>query len=272
MPYITYWRKSELRQDQGYRQVTYFPFPVNARGFLYFWQHPTFPIASGVRFRVAQEPNVPGFIQGRDLQTPYGTPWHIPLLALVASPRYAALRDVLQQDGYIPPQLSEYCAQLKRSDILGQWSQLVFLRGQPFHLDLGVPHSKIFLVGMNGIRGIRLDEDLFCQTPYPFKCTFHLTGALCGHGADARAPAGVVTCQFETRPNYVAIRVIRAIEPVQFIDGYEGITDKLQPGQLVTLRGQPQLFLSQKDKKGVELNKRWQYISKKHTFAWSWHE
>ncbi|KAI1796919.1 hypothetical protein LXA43DRAFT_985094 [Ganoderma leucocontextum] len=253
MPYITYWRKSELHEDPRRRQVTYFPFPVNARGFLYFWQHPI-PLASGIRFRVAQQPDVDGYLQGRDLLTPYGTPWHIPLLAIASSERYAALKRVLQEDGYIPPQLLDHCAQLQRSKNIGPWSQLIFMKGQRFYLDLGNSRSKIFLVGRNGIHGIYTDDDLFSERPYPFK-------------------SGIVSCRLETRQNLVAMRVLRVIEPVQFIEQYEGNMDKPQPGQLVTLGGQPQLFLSKKDSKGVNTMKRWQRdTAKENPFAWSWRD
>ncbi len=273
MPYITYWRKSQLREDPKRRQVMYFPFPVNTRGFLYLWQHSTFPIASGIRFRIAQQPSVNGFLQGRDLLTPYGTPWHSPLLALASSKRYAVLKDVLQEDGYIPPQLFEHCVRLKRKDNIGQWSQLVFLKGQPFYLDLGVPRSKLFLVGTNGTQSAFLDGDLFQDMQYPFKCTFP-THELRGRSADSRTPiAGIVSCRLETRNNNsVAMRVLRIIEPVQFVDKYEGDVDMPQPGQLVTSHGRPQLFLSKKDSKGMNLVKRWQYDNKKNPFAWSWSE
>ncbi|KAM5531767.1 hypothetical protein V8D89_014537 [Ganoderma adspersum] len=256
MPYLTYWRKSELRQDPKCRQVTYFPFPVNTRGFLYFWQHTHFPIASGIRFRIAQKPNVNGFLHGRDLLTPYGTPWHIPLLALVSSERHGLLKDVLQEDGYIPPQLFEHCAQLKKKSKtnIGQWSQLVFLKGQPFYLDLGVPRSKFFLVGAAGIYGVSLDGGLFPDMQYPFK-------------------SGLLSCRFETRPgNSVVMRVLRVIEPVQFVDQYEGGVDQPQPGQVITLRGHQQLFLSKRDGKNQSLLRQWQRDTKKTLAPWSWPE
>ena len=204
MPYLSYWRKSELRQDPKCRQVTYFPFPVNTRGFLYFWQHSHYPIASGIRFRIAQKPNVDGFLHGKDLLTPYGTPWHIPLLALVSSERYGLLKNVLQEDGYIPPQLFEYCAELKKkSEVnLGQWSQLVFLKGQPFYLDLGVPRSKFFLVGAAGIYSVSLDGGLFPDMQYPFKCACFLR-AHYDVPMLTRAHSQLAFCRVDSRPALV---------------------------------------------------------------------
>ncbi|PIL35472.1 hypothetical protein GSI_02200 [Ganoderma sinense ZZ0214-1] len=252
VPYIMYWRTSELNKAAKHRRLTYFPFPVNTRGFLYFWQHPTIPLASGLRFRIAQQPSVQGFLQGRDLQTPYGGSWHLPLIALASSERFGVLNDVLQKDGYVPPQLLEYCAQLKRSNNIGQWSQFVFFKGQPFYLDLGAPRSKIFLVGPSGIQGLPLDVGIFAGMKYPFK-------------------SGVVLCRFETRPsNSVAMRVLRVIEPVKFVDQYEGGVDQPQPGQLVTVNGHLQLFLSKSVDNRPSPLRQWQYDNNKDPFAWSW--
>ncbi|KAI0707235.1 hypothetical protein C8Q76DRAFT_147606 [Earliella scabrosa] len=86
--YVSYARQERLTVDGTHRLLTYSPFPVNTRGFLYLNKHPKIPMASSLRFRLTQNPDPRSFAQGIDLQTDYGTPWQIPLLALATQPRF----------------------------------------------------------------------------------------------------------------------------------------------------------------------------------------
>ena len=166
--YVNYWRRILLHETPRFKESVYFPFPVNTHGFLYFWRHPLIPIASGLRFRLAQTPDKKGYHRGQDLLTPYGTPWQIPLVAL-SSPRYTRVMQVLQQDGLVPPQLRDYCRGLERDSTIGPFSQLLFKTWQPFYLDLANQRHKVFFVSQDAINEHRV-HDFFPGRRYPFKC------------------------------------------------------------------------------------------------------
>ncbi|EJF64852.1 hypothetical protein DICSQDRAFT_144577 [Dichomitus squalens LYAD-421 SS1] len=262
-PYINYWRKVWRHEEPKRREIAYFPFPVNTRGFLYFHQH-RYPVASGLRFRIAQTPDLNGHLRGQDLLTPYGTPWHIPLIALATSPRYTSIVQVLQQDGYVPPQLYDCCVGLAESvanSTLGAFSQLLFRTWQPFYLDLANPTHKIFLVTQKGIGHIYANQ-IFSGEVYPFK-------------------SGVLLCQFENRrgrdtKGYLALRVLRIVEPVHYAERYNGNFEPPQTGQCIKFNGLEHAFLSKKPPRQREsVASRLLQMGKtggKWAYAWSWND
>ena len=178
--YVSYARQERLTVDGTHRLLTYSPFPVNTRGFLYLNKHPKIPMASSLRFRLTQNPDPRSFAQGIDLQTEYGTPWQIPLLALATQPRFDVLRQILRRDRFVTDQLLARCQDLvatgkQRYYGVGPWSQLIFETRQPFYLDLSAPRSAIACVGIEDIIPVHLHKSL--PSPYPFECACSSIGS-----------------------------------------------------------------------------------------------
>ncbi|KAI0648990.1 hypothetical protein C8Q79DRAFT_485879 [Trametes meyenii] len=141
----------------------YSPFPVNARGFFYYQPHPVVAIGGSIRFRVVQKPDPSLFSSGVDLLTPFGTPWQMPSLALAHLRRYSFLREAVQREGLVAPQTFLQHVGLvesaKEAQIIPQ-SQLVYMMGEPFYIDLTVPYNKVYLVGDDDLIALSV-RDLF---------------------------------------------------------------------------------------------------------------
>ncbi len=155
------------------RVLSHQPFPVNTRGFFYFFRHPRIPMASALRFRLTQNPDPHAFAKGNDLLTEFGTPWQISLLAIAKSPRYSILREILLRDRFVTNQLLTRCEEMMAPRFkyaIGPWNQLVFETLEPFYLDLSKPTNGIVLVGMENLYPTPLTA-MFSRANYPFKCT-----------------------------------------------------------------------------------------------------
>ena len=178
--FLTYNRRVELLPHQ--RRVSLVPFPVGTCGFLYFSHHPTTPIGSAIRFRLAE--SYRDFsLENAHLCTEDGLPWQIPVLAIAASPLLKVLEDMLVRERLLPRDLFRHCSTLAKSIHplkLGPHSQLLFNMFQPFYLDLSDARSVLLLANPERIIPVRL-HTLFCYSrcqDFPFKCKFDLCGLL----------------------------------------------------------------------------------------------
>ncbi|KAI0671857.1 hypothetical protein C8Q78DRAFT_1031171 [Trametes maxima] len=234
-PMISY----DLRGDTG----EYAPFPVNTRGFFYYHPHPAVSIGGSIRFRVVQEPDPSLFDEGVDLQTSFGTPWQMPLLALAHLRRYNVLREAVQREGLVATEtLLQYVGLVgsaKEAQINPQ-SQLVYMGGEPFYIDLTKPYNKVYLVGDNDLITLKA-RDLF--------------------GFSTREPLGknqspfergCLLCRFEFLSTdskghkELIIRVIRVVEPVRLVPGIPERTVNsmlpFAPREIIRLGRDPQLL------------------------------
>ncbi|KAI0636048.1 hypothetical protein C8Q77DRAFT_1207922 [Trametes polyzona] len=142
---------TDSRGDSGGRVLRYVPFPVNTRGFFYYHQHPIFPPCGALRFHVSPS-GVPGGPR-LDLQTEYGTPWQIPLLAIATNPALARVRRAFERQRLVPAEVWAQCEALAATAAtavrsrLGGSSQVVCAVGEPFYVDLRNPDGFVFVVG-----------------------------------------------------------------------------------------------------------------------------
>ncbi|KDQ57788.1 hypothetical protein JAAARDRAFT_275537 [Jaapia argillacea MUCL 33604] len=77
-------------------------FPRHTRGFLYLAREPGIPTPeSTIRFRVTNVSHPLTFFTGQDLLLPTGTPWEVPVSAVLASRQYRYFANILARDGIV---------------------------------------------------------------------------------------------------------------------------------------------------------------------------
>ncbi|KAI0833625.1 hypothetical protein BC628DRAFT_1344605 [Trametes gibbosa] len=146
-PYLTYGRRHKPGPDNT-RIIHYTPFPVNTRGFFYYFQHPRIPEGGSIRFRVMQTNDPKQFSKGQDLLNEFGTPWQIPLLSVATQTRYEIIKDVLEFEGAVSPELFKRCEDLTSTidhHIIGPMSQVICEIMEPFYLDLSNPDMAVWV-------------------------------------------------------------------------------------------------------------------------------
>ncbi|KAJ6469012.1 hypothetical protein C8R47DRAFT_1150898 [Mycena vitilis] len=117
------------------------PFPPDTRGFLYYRSPPhQSPLAGGIRFRVAEQPDKAGFLAGHDLMMAHGLPWHIPIWELLERRRFASIAKILAADGFTPSLFKESCAALN----VERDSVFITALGEPWAVDWSTEFSRIY--------------------------------------------------------------------------------------------------------------------------------
>lgn len=121
------------------------PFPPGTWGFFYLATSHAFPEASELRFRITG-PSPELFPYGRDLLTPAGLVWHIPLLMMVKSPaNFAQLLHLAAEDSLISSSTKATCEELLKDNLAIRVSHpLLHSYFQPFVYDFGTNTPKIF--------------------------------------------------------------------------------------------------------------------------------
>ncbi|KAI9000456.1 hypothetical protein BD414DRAFT_471644 [Trametes punicea] len=228
VPSITYGLRMHPTASSIPGAPQYTPFPVNTRGFFYYYKDHEIPFGGSLRFRVTQKPNLGLFLHGQDLLTEYGTVWEMPLLLFANLERYALLKTILHRDGLIEPDFSA-----RYANILGQandgysdpYSQLVYRCGQAFYVDLTRPHQRIY---------VTTGQVCYCMTPrdvfLPYNELFDDPRlAAVKASVTQRWPfkAGVLICRLERpiRESTVVVRVLRIVEPVRTIENLAEATE-----------------------------------------------
>ncbi|KAI0359734.1 hypothetical protein OH77DRAFT_1419034 [Trametes cingulata] len=235
-PFITY----------GFRKpFTFTPFPINTRGFFYYWHRPRALLGGSIRFRVMQEADPHRFAHGYDLLNEYGTPWEMSLLALSHLRRYASLWDALRRDKIHSFELLKRSTALLSSahdlDIRFE-DQLIRSAGQPFYVDLTQPRQKLHLLGNRILHLVRAHQLFLAPTPPDLQ--HEKMRAL------QRWPfaAGRLRCQFELIEPWIddpapslVLRVLRIIEPVRMVPVRKpnvlAVDPRFEPGALLTASG-----------------------------------
>ncbi|KAJ7631969.1 hypothetical protein DFH06DRAFT_1223346 [Mycena polygramma] len=117
------------------------PFPPDSRGFLYYRSPPhQSPLAGGIRFRVAEQPDKAGFLAGHDLMMAHGLPWHIPVWELLERRQFASIAKILAADGFAPPLFKEACAALN----VERDSVFITALGEPWAVDWSTEFSRVY--------------------------------------------------------------------------------------------------------------------------------
>lgn len=150
VPYLTYGRRQIRNAILKTRVLTYTPFPVNTRGFFYYRAHPSVPEGGSLRFRVVPSRDPAHFATGADLETEFGTPWQIPLVAIATQPRLALVRALLEREGLVTQAGWTRAVALEESlapNRVGAMSQIVFQAGEPFYVDLADPEQTVYVAG-----------------------------------------------------------------------------------------------------------------------------
>ncbi|EIW57662.1 uncharacterized protein TRAVEDRAFT_48693 [Trametes versicolor FP-101664 SS1] len=241
LPYIPYGRRQHFI-DGAVRVTSHTPFPVNTRGFFYFWCRPLIPVSGSIRFRVVQGPDPKLFNQGTDLLNEFGTPWEIPLLAIAGVERYVCLRDVLLRlrPGLHARKSLERVGALKASSTrpgetrFGPLSQVLYEVGEPFYISLVSHNEAVFFAG---------DEQIYKLYARNFlNAHFH---------SDWPYEAGILKCRFELNQGGFVVRVLRIVEPLRvkakILRKAPFVADPPQAGQLLTRDGHPKRFFRSRE-------------------------
>ncbi|KAI0636047.1 hypothetical protein C8Q77DRAFT_1071897 [Trametes polyzona] len=209
---LVYGRRIETTADNT-RIIRLTPFPVNTRGYFYCRHHPFAREASSLRFHVAPtgDPRMPGHGPWLDLQTEYGTPWQIPLLAIANQPGLAHVRRAIEHQQLVPARVWEKCTALAQTmprNPVGALTQVVAGPGEPFYVDLRSPDGMVVLLGGR------------CLHPWRVKEAFmrYHTGQL-GKAKNWPFLSGILRCTFKVLPQgkgrVIGLFVERVIEPVR---------------------------------------------------------
>nr|GAT58291.1 predicted protein [Mycena chlorophos] len=117
-------------------------FPPDTRGFLYFRSPPEqHPFAGALRFRVAEEPTREAFLGGRDLSTPHGLPWEIPVWELATLRDYTEFGAILKKDHFLPDAFADSLTALK----VVRASNFITALGQPFLTNLNLEATRLYI-------------------------------------------------------------------------------------------------------------------------------
>ncbi|KAJ7630015.1 hypothetical protein DFH06DRAFT_1337937 [Mycena polygramma] len=130
-----------MRQHGIHMATGDIPFPPDSRGFLYYRSPPhQSPLAGGIRFRVADQPDKAGFLAGHDLMMAHGLPWHIPIWELLERRQFARIVKILTADGFAPPLFKEACAALN----VERDSVFITALGEPWAVDWSTEFSRVY--------------------------------------------------------------------------------------------------------------------------------
>ncbi|OSC96874.1 hypothetical protein PYCCODRAFT_1214484 [Trametes coccinea BRFM310] len=238
-PILNYGRRRTFTSESSIT-LQFTAFPTNARGFLYYREHPRVLGAGSIRFRVTQSSDPRSFDGGVDLLTEDGLPWRFPLAAVIASERYRAVREVLARDSFLDKQLEAHVASLLRElrwmfDLgIGPYSQLVYELFEPFCVDLSDPAQMIYIVGDETIFPL-CTREILVRTPFKSSDMNKLRP----HWPYER---GRITCSLASLSNRkdFALRVERILEPVRVrpdVAQWIQTVDEIQPRKLIEMDG-----------------------------------
>lgn len=260
LPYIPYGRRQHFI-DGAVRVTSHTPFPVNTRGFFYFWCRPLIPVSGSIRFRVVQGPDPKLFNQGMDLLNEFGTPWEIPLLAIAGVERYVCLRDVLLRlrPGLHARESLERVGALKASSSrpgetrFGPLSQVVYEVGEPFYISLVSHNEAVFFAGDEQIYKLYarnfLNAHFHSDWPYEGASRLYLFPRVVAYPSGRTA--GILKCRFEMNQGGFVVRVLRIVEPLRvkakILRKAPFVADPPQAGQLLTRDGHPKRFFRSRE-------------------------
>lgn len=147
VPHITFISSNAPLQQHKSAPLTYFwsrkpnarystptPFPPNSKGYLYYHSPPHLPPSAGeLRFRLANIDT--SFRDGKDLLTPHGIPWHIPVLSIARHPPIAGLQPIKRQllaESLITREQLNECAEIPDVPQLSNETVILHELSQPF--------------------------------------------------------------------------------------------------------------------------------------------
>ncbi|KAF7321059.1 hypothetical protein HMN09_00193300 [Mycena chlorophos] len=117
-------------------------FPPEASGFLYFRSPPEqHPFAGALRFRVAEGPSREAFLGGRDLLSPHGLPWEIPVWEMATLRDYTEFGAILKKDQFLPDAFADSLTALK----VVRDSNFITALGQPFLTNLNLEATRLYI-------------------------------------------------------------------------------------------------------------------------------
>ncbi|KAJ7496751.1 hypothetical protein FB451DRAFT_202457 [Mycena latifolia] len=192
------------------------PFPLHARGYLYYCSPPpAAPLAGSIRLRVNSDSAL-----GSDLLLPNGLPWKITLPQLVASVHGAAPLRKLLSEGLVSSSTVDHCTRVFGQRRIFLPDTMLFHLDQPFALAMDQAELLLTIVGRERLARFTKQRLFGDPAPrYPFK--------------------GNVVARFELSPDATScfIRIVRVVSPVICIKpDYVGRIVEPKTGEYLTYR------------------------------------